>query len=160
MKTSQRERLEKELKGLLKQLDEEGLIFLLKQANIIIHNMQVDKLNKEIVEFEKKKSKKNKSTTKTTQRSNTVVTIEEAGNRKSFIITLNNYRKIFSLDEMHKIVVICHAALNKNDASQRLFRWFSQNRRDVLSDAKLGNSANPILQNLYNVIIKTYKAPG
>ena len=52
---TQRTRLEKELTEALKQVDEEGLIFLIQQAQILIRNVQVDKLNREIVELEQKK---------------------------------------------------------------------------------------------------------
>ena len=54
---TQRARLEKELSEAIKQVDEEGLIFLIQQAQVLIHNVQVDKINREIVELEQKKLK-------------------------------------------------------------------------------------------------------
>jgi hypothetical protein len=157
----QRNRLEKELKDLLKKIDEEGLIFLLKQANIIIHNMQVDKLNKEIIEYESKKRKKTRSGK---QKIQTKIAgspmIEEAGGGKSFIITLNGTRKIFSIAEMRKIVQICHAAGNRINACRQLYNWFYRNRTDVFADGGLSGAGDPALAMLYRTILKTYNTKG
>ena len=40
--------LRKELAGLVKSIDSEGLSFLIKQANILLHNRQVEKINKDL----------------------------------------------------------------------------------------------------------------
>ena len=158
-KGGQRDRLEKELKDLLGGIDEEGLLFLLKQANVIIHNMQIDKLNREIVEYETKKrgsaSKKKKPAGKTSGSGS--ASIEELPNKKSFFITMNNVRKIYSLDEMRSLVSICHASDSAGEASERLYRWLRQNRGDVFTDGSLKGPADPALEVLYKLIIKSYK---
>jgi hypothetical protein len=41
-----RERLLKELRGLIKQIDVEGFLFLIKQSNVLIYNQNVETLNK------------------------------------------------------------------------------------------------------------------
>jgi hypothetical protein len=158
---SQRTRMEKELKDLLKKIDEEGLIFLLKQANIIVHNMQVDKLNKEIVEYERKKGKKTTSNKQQKYiKSTGSAMIEETGGGKSFIITLNGTRKIFSLPEMKKIVHICHAAGNRLHACRQLYNWFYRNRTDVFADGGISGAGDPALAMLYSTIVKTYTVKG
>lgn len=157
-KASQRERLEKELKGLLKKLDEEGLIFLLKQAQVMIHNMQVDKINREIVEYEsKRKTKTGGKSSKTVNRKAGAVQIDEINQGKSFFIRLKDARKIFNLDEMRSLVKICHGAGDKIQAAVRLYRWFKRNRIDVLSDCHIAGDGDPYLALLYNTIKNTYQ---
>ncbi|MBN1696275.1 MAG: hypothetical protein JW881_02070 [Spirochaetales bacterium] len=156
-KESQRSRLEKQLKDLLKKIDEDGLIFLLKQANVIIHNMQVDKLNREIVEYEQKRTKKpvrGKRKTKAARAED--VMIESTGRGKSFIITLNNARKIFSLPEMKTIVGICRSSGNRPDACKRLYHWFYTNRSDVIADGGLRGAGDPLLARLYTDVLNTF----
>ena len=157
-RVSQRDRLEKELKGLLKKVDEQGLLFLLKQAQVIIHNLQVDKINKEIVVYESKKKTiaKGKSN-KVRKEKTTGVCIEEINQGKSFFITLKNARKIFDLAEMRSLVKICHGAGDSVQAGIRLYRWFARNRKDVLSDCAIAGNADPYIILLYNTIIKTYE---
>jgi hypothetical protein len=41
-----RERLLKGLRGLIKQIDVEGFLFLIKQSNVLIYNQNVETLNK------------------------------------------------------------------------------------------------------------------
>ena len=53
--------LQKELKAIIKDLDEDNLIYLLKQAQVIKYNMEVDRINSEIVKH-KNESNKNKKT--------------------------------------------------------------------------------------------------
>ena len=56
-----RKELLKELRSLLKDIPEEGLLFLIKQANTILYNMRVEELNKAKENLHKSK---NVSTTK------------------------------------------------------------------------------------------------
>ncbi|MBN2442231.1 MAG: hypothetical protein JXJ04_12830 [Spirochaetales bacterium] len=160
-KESPRDKLEKELKGYLKKIDEEGLIFLLKQAQVIIHNAEVDKINKEIVAFEQKKKAHAAKNPPSSKKSKTLptgsVAIEEISNGKSFFITLKNARKIFDLQEMRSLVKICHGAENASQAGGRLYTWFHRNRTDVLADCGLSGKGDSFLALLYKTIIKTYK---
>ncbi|MBN2534065.1 MAG: hypothetical protein JXB88_14340 [Spirochaetales bacterium] len=157
-KESQREKLEKELKGLLKKIDAEGLIFLLKQARVMIHNVQVDKINREIVEYEsKRKTKTGGKSIKPTKSRAAAVEIEEINQGKSFFIRLNNARKIFNLDEMRSLVSICHGADDEIQAGMRIYRWLKSNRIDVLSDCNIAGNGDPHLAVLYKMIISKYK---
>jgi hypothetical protein len=153
--SAQRARLERELKAYVAKIDEEGLIFLLKQAHVILHNMEVDKINREIVELEGTKQK-GKSKTAGTVVSRSLVEIKPSSDNKSFIIVFDNSRKIFDLQEMRRIVAICQAARSDIDASSRLYAWFSQNRKDVLGDVGIGSARHPVLPELYRLVKRTY----
>jgi len=155
---NQRTRLEKELTQAIKQIDEEGLIFLLQQTQVLIHNARVDKLNREIVELEQKKSKGGKAEPalrKTPAAS--AVTIDEAENGKAFFLTLGGTRKIMDLEEMRRLVRICYSAETKTDALKQLYTVFARERGDVLADAKISGPASPIIEGLFLAIRSTYQ---
>jgi hypothetical protein len=152
----QRIKLKKELVNYIDRIDDEGLIFLLKQAHVLIHNIEVDKINREIVELESVRSKSKKPAAQK-QAASSAVDIKPSSDNKTFIIVINNARKIFSLDEMRSLVGISNAATSDADGSARLYRWFSQNRGDVLGDAGIGSPGNPVLALLYRLVKKTYK---
>jgi len=156
---SQRARLEKELSEAIKQVDEEGLIFLIQQAQVLIHNVQVDKINREIVELEQKKLKsgKGKSAPRQTPPAAAEVTIEESDNGKTFFLALGGKRKVMNLEEMRRLVRICYAAETKNDALKQLYTVFARERGDVLADAKISGPGSPIIEGLFRAIRSTYQ---
>jgi hypothetical protein len=155
---NQRTRLEKELTQAIKQIDEEGLIFLLQQTQILIHNARVDKLNREIVELEQKKLKGGKAEAASRKApAAAAVTIDEADNGKAFFLTLGGTRKIMDLEEMRRLVRICYSAETKTDALKQLYTVFARERGDVLADAKISGPASPIIEGLFHAIRSTYQ---
>ena len=155
---NQRTRLEKELAEAIKQIDEEGLIFLLQQTQILIHNTQVDKLNREIVELEQKKLKSGKAKAEPQKAPATAaVTIDETDNGKAFFLTLGGTRKVMNLEEMRRLVRICCAAETKTDALKQLYTVFARERGDVLADAKISGPGSPIIEGLFQAIRSTYQ---
>ena len=155
---SQRTRLEKELTQAIKQIDEEGLIFLLQQTQILAHNARVDKLNREVVELEHKKTKSGKTKTALrTPAAAAAVTIDESDNGKAFFLTLGGTRKIMDLEEMRRLVKICYSAETKTDALKQLYTVFTRERGDVLADAKISGPGSPIIEGLFHAIRSTYQ---
>jgi len=153
---NQRTRLEKELTEAIKQIDEEGLIFLLQQIQILIHNTQVDKLNQEIVELEQKKLKSGKAKAAPRKApAAAAVTIDESDN--AFFLTLGGTRKVMNLEEMRRLVRICYAAETKTDALKQLYTVFARERGDVLADAKISGPGSPIIEGLFHAIRSTYQ---
>ena len=69
---------------------------------------------------------------------------------------INRERKFFTLEEMRKIVNVCHNAADAKDASKKLYSWFKNNRGDVLIDIGIGHSLDPALNTMYDYIIKRY----
>jgi hypothetical protein len=156
---TQRARLEKELAEAIKQVDEEGLIFLIQQTQVLIHNAQVDKINREIIELEQKKlaSGKGKPSPRKTPAAAAAVTIEESDNGKAFFLTLGGTRKVMNLEEMRRLVRICYTAETKSDALKQLYTVFSRERGDVLADAKISGPGSPIIEGLFQAIRSTYQ---
>ena len=156
-KETQRARLEKELTQAIAQIDEEGLIFLIQQAQVLIHNTQVDKINREIVELEQKKLKKGKGASEKTPAAPAAVSIEESDNGKAFFLTLGGTRKVMNLEEMRRLVRICYAAETKSDALKQLYTVFARERGDVLADAGISGPASTIIEGLFRAIRSTYQ---
>ena len=133
---AQRGRLEKELTEAIKQIDEEGLIFLIQQAQVLIHNAGVDRLNREIVELEQKKQKRGKGRAEPRKAGaggrTASVGIEESDNGKAFFLSLGGTRKVMNLEEMRRLVRICYAAESKTDALKQLYTVFARERGDIL----------------------------
>jgi hypothetical protein len=156
---TQRARLEKELTDAIKQIDEEGLIFLIQQAQVLIHNAQVDKINREIVELEQKKLKsgKGKPASRPTPAAASAVTIEESDSGKAFFLALGGTRKVMNLEEMRRLVRICYAAETKSDALKQLYTVLARERGDVLADAKISGPGSPIIEGLFRAIRNTYQ---
>jgi hypothetical protein len=159
---SQKSRLENQLIEAIKQIDEEGLIFLLQQANILIHNVQVDKLNKELVELQEKQAESGKRGGKkaaaaTPTAAAALVSIEESENGKTFFLTLGGARKVMNLEEMRRIVRICYAAETKSDALRQLYTVFSRERGDILADAKISGPKSPLIEGLFRAVRSTYQ---
>ena len=150
---SKKEKLIESLIKMLKDIDEEGLIFLTKQANVLLYNMRAEEINKQVNEI----YEKNVSQKKEAQGKKYAVAVEEKNDGEHFYIILNNSRFFFIREEMRSIVKICHASNNGRDASQRLYRWFSQNRKDLLIDGGIKSNKNPYLANIYEKLVSTYK---
>lgn len=156
--------LRKELAGLVKSIDSEGLSFLINQANILLHNRQVEKINKDLqklsaIDQEIRKGSRTGTAGKEAGKSAGIpvsVDIEESGS--NFILVMRTSRKFLSLQEMRSLVHVCQAAESGSTAGPRLYRWFSRNRTDVLSDAQISGPADPELRGIYELISARYTA--
>jgi hypothetical protein len=150
-----RAKLEKELKEAIQEVDDEGLLFLLRQAQTLIYNSRVDRINQE---EEKLKGAKKTAGGKEPQPrvSRQAVSIEEADGGKTIFLTLGKARKVLTQDEMRQIVRICYGAETKSEALRRLFTVLARERKDILADAVIGNPDNPLLEALFTVVRQTY----
>jgi len=149
---TQKDDLIKQLKKLINELNEEGLSFLIEQAIILKHNMQVKELNKDLQKLRSNKPKSDK----TSKSDKHKIEVEEADDNSYFIIVMNRARNFFSLEEMRKLVKICHASEDEKDASRRLYNWFSKNRSDVIRDTDIVGVNDPALTSIYNYIKNKY----
>ena len=149
-----RKELLKELRSLIKDIPEEGLIFLIKQANTILYNMRVDELNKAQERLDKKRSSpKNKgkaASTKINTKDKTV-SIERSSFGRSFVLIIGETRKIMSEEELAKVVRIAFKAEGESEAAERIYTWFKRNRDDVLIDGGLKKS-DPVFKTLYTYL--------
>lgn len=153
---SGRPKLEKELRDAVKEIDQEGLLFLLRQAQVLIYNARVDRINQE-----ETKLKGGKPLTTSGAREARAaapgVSIEESDDGKTIFLTLGKARKVLAPEEMRQIVRICYAAETKSEALRQLFTVLARERKDILADAMIGNPDNPLLVALFTTVRNTYR---
>jgi hypothetical protein len=156
-KKTLRNSLNKELINLIKEIDDEGMIFLIKQAQIMKHNLEIDKINQKLTELNKKEQQIRGSEP---LKKNEVLafSIEGSEDNSSFIFATGLSRDIFTSDEMNSLITICNAASGSADVPSRLFRWFANNRKDFLIDNSIRDDKNILLKLMNEYINKYYKA--
>jgi hypothetical protein len=148
-----RARLEKELRDAVQEVDEEGLLFLLRQAQTLIYNSRVDRIDKEA-----EKLKGDAATPgKEPQGPRAAVSLQESEGGKTIFLTIGKARKVLTPDEMRMIVRICYGAETKSEALRQLFTVLARERKDILADALIGNPDNPLLAALFTTVRETYR---
>ncbi len=85
------------------------------------------------------------------------IDVKEADDNSYFILIINKARNFFTLEEMRTLAQLCHAAIDPNDGSQRLYNWLSLKRKDVLTDTDIRGSNDPALATIYKFIVNRYK---
>ena len=153
-----REKLEKELREAIREVDEEGLLFLLRQAQVLIHNERVQTIN----HAAKKGAGKGAppAARGAARQRSTVVSIEEPEDGKAIFLNIGDARKVLTAEEMRRIVRICYAAETKSEALRQLFTVLAKERKDILADAFIGNPDNPLLEALFTTVRATYRLKG
>jgi len=148
------------LQELISELDGEGIQFLIHQAQVLQYNKQVREINIKIAasksDDSKKKSTRGNSLSES-PRQHPGIEIVERGDGKHFFIVVRGFRIYFTLEEMKKLVKICHVAHDASDATGRLYNWFKRFRSDFLVDGDIGSAGNPYLDDLYRKLISTYR---
>ncbi len=134
-----------ELNKLSGELIEADLMTLINNAKILIHNREVIDSVRE-----------HNASRAVSQGSGLEVRIEEAADLSYFLIYLYGYQNFFSREEMKKLVKICHEAGSRDVAAARLYNWFKNARLDVLKDSGFDSPRDPVLGNVYDLVMKKY----
>ncbi|MFP4382647.1 MAG: hypothetical protein ACLFSE_01275 [Spirochaetia bacterium] len=146
--------LRKELFELIGRIDDEdGLRTLIRQSAVIIHNREIDRLNKTL----KKTGASGPSPRKTVNQKPDPGAVDIEEKDGSFIIVVNQQRVFFNRQEMRQIAKLCWAADDPKDGAGRLYRWFKRERNDMLQDGMIGSAGHPALTALYTIIRSRYK---
>jgi len=148
----QRARLERELRSAIGEIDEKGLLFLLRQAQVLIHNARLENMQREQPEGA---ASPDVQRPLAVSREGTETVAIEPG-KGGIFVTLGSVRKVFSAEEMKRLVRICYGAQTKSEALHQLFTVLVKERRDVLADAMIGSPDNPLLRRLFDSIRETY----
>ncbi len=151
---ARRERLEEELQEAIRQVDEQGLAFLLNQAHVLIHNAQVQKINLELVDLERKNQAARRAMDVAAA---PPVRLEESDNGKTFFLGLGGTRKVLALEELKRLVRICYGAESKSAALKQLYTVLARDRGDILVDAKIGGPGSPLIEALFNTLREKYR---
>jgi hypothetical protein len=155
--SGQRARLKAKLSEAIEQVDEEGLLFLLRQANVLIHNQKVDDVNRELAELSSAQGRRpTRGRAGAPAPTSPTVTVEEAGNGSAFFLDLGGVRKALNLAELRQLVRICYGADSKSDALRQLFTVLARERSDILNDAGIRAPSNPLLEGLFQELRSRY----
>ena len=146
-----KEELLKELRKLIKDIPEEGLIFLIEQANKLVYNKRVEDINAIQAKLNNKTTKKPKATKKQAVKKCTI-SVERGAFNRSFILIIGTIRKTITEDEMVKLVRICHTAKNNKDGSLRLYNRLKHERDDILMDAGISSKEDTCLTEVYKYL--------
>ncbi|MBN1533786.1 MAG: hypothetical protein JXA20_14040 [Spirochaetes bacterium] len=159
---TRKEELRFQLSKIIKELDEEGLAFLIKQGMVLRHNQQVDEIQRSLAKAKDapKPGKKGKASPARAGADKGSMEIVEGEKSSHFIFVINNYRNFFSLEEMRKIVALCHAASDARDGAMRLYSWFKRERIDVINNTAIDGPGDQALATMYKAIIAKYTVKG
>ncbi len=152
-KTGGKAKLLAELSKLARDINEEGLLFLIEQANVLKYNMQVDMINRE----KQKISSGAKSGSKGNAAQNAGVEIFPGEENKNFIIQLGSMRKFMSRQDFRSIVLIAQSPDSVKEVSARLYHWLEKERQDFLIDCNIRSASNSLLPELIKLIKGRYK---
>ena len=145
----QRAKLERELRAAIGEIDEKGLLFLLRQAQVLIHNARVQSMQEE--------SPDSAGTGPIAVKQGRSETVSIEPGKGGIFLTLGNVRKVLAPDEMKRLVRICYGAETKSEALHQLFTVLVRERRDILADAKIGSPDNALLRGLFDAVRETYQ---
>ena len=146
------------LTGLLPDLDEEGLAFLIRQATVLKHNAEVDALERDLAELESTPEPRSPGEEAEKQKPR-AVEIEQTGG-DSFVIQVGRTRVFFTRDELRGLAKIVHAAENPQVGAQRLHRWFKKERMDFINETGVAGPGDRILAALFEILRNRYKPKG
>lgn len=154
-------KLAQELVSLIPSLDEAGLAFLVEQACVHIHNMEIERQEAEeamAAKAEKPAGKKTgkkaetlagkKSSGGQVKESPANFRIERSSSGSSYHLISGGKWKMFNEDEMMAIVKIAGAADPVNEVAYRLHAWFTGERPDTFADLEIGDRHDPKMREL------------
>ncbi len=147
---SQKTRLEKELSGLLPEITEEGLLFLIKQANTIIHNQRSARLNEEMDELNRKKGRA--SDLSVGAPGGFDIRIDRAGSGKTYYLMVNGRKHFFDIPETKKLVALCYRPETKSAALRYLHEFFLNERDDILLEHEINSEKSPFFEALFKEV--------
>ena len=158
-KDPERDSLEKELEGIIPQLDTEGLVFIIEQARVHLYNMRVDELNEAAVAANQAaaRSAGKKGSAKTAP-DNLRIDGTESGS--SYYLHFRNDEIMFSRDEMIRLVRIAGGKGTDLEIRERLYNWFDRERRDIFALVPIKDKFDERLKALAALLKKNFKIQG
>ncbi|QQO09790.1 hypothetical protein [Breznakiella homolactica] len=147
--------LEEELKSLIPRLDEEGLTFLIQQAQVHLYNMQVDELNKTMMRTAPREKAADSS--EKAKKNSQELRIEASNDKSSFYLVHSNHWIMLTDEEMIQLVKIASArGVTNAEKTEALYRWLERERTDIFGEIPIEDENDEILLNLIRLIKKTF----
>ena len=146
---TRRGRLQKLLFESIAQMDEEGLVFLLRQAHILSSNASAERINREIEAYERDRG----PAPEPEEAPAGSAAIEMSPDGKSYFLAIGGARKALTRAELGIIVRVCLGAADRDAGMRNLFRALGRERGDILVDAKISGTGSPHLAALYDTVL-------
>ncbi len=146
---TRRGRLQKLLFESIAQMDEEGLVFLLRQAHILSSNANAERINREIEAYNLARG----PVPEPEERAAGSAAIEMSPDGKSYFLAIGGARKALAREELGAIVRVCLGAADRGAGVRNLFRALGRERGDILVDAKIAGPDSPHLAALYDTVL-------
>lgn len=148
-----RERMEDELVRMIPEIDTDGLLFLVRQANVLLHNKRVDELNAEMEKRAADQKQKHKKAGTTARVGQTVeeitVEIQRSPDGKTYYMIIDEQKHFFTAEEMAAIVKLCFQPKRKSDALRFLYQYMYNERGEVLMDHHISAEKHPFFEALF-----------
>lgn len=123
-----------ELMALLPELDRAGIDFLLDQAKVHRHNMEVDKLN---AISDKVAAAGPRPTPAGSRGTSSALRIERSEDGATYHLVAGADWKMFTAEEMASLVRISRSGEGDEEVARRLRGWLARERKDVFLDLGL-----------------------
>jgi hypothetical protein len=150
--------LARELSLLIPRLDEEGLLFLIEQAQVHLYNMQVDELNQTMMRNAgHARSGKSGKSEKAKKPGTAGLEIQISADKHSYYIVYQGKWVMFTGGEILQLAKIASAQVDDYEKTSALYRWFERERRDVFGTIPIEGKTDPILIKMAAVIRKNCK---
>ncbi len=150
---SPRDRLADELVRLIPEIDAEGLLFLIRQANVLLHNKRVDELNAEMAKLSagKKEEQKRAGTTARVGQNVVEITVEiqQSPDKKTYYLIVDGAKHFLTVDEMKAVVKFCFKPERKSDALRVLHQYLDNERKEILMDHGISSEKHPFFEALF-----------
>ncbi len=140
--SGEREALIEKLHSRIEEIDEEGLRFLLRQADTLIHNQTIDEFNRNRAETEPPGRSDESSRTGKSK-----VFFEQKEGSKTFILDVEGKRTILDQEELMAMVRIAQNADTEKSRRAKVYRWIETHRDDILFDCGI-DSQGPRIEAL------------
>lgn len=151
--SSAREKLAAELVGMIPEIDAEGLLFLVRQANVLLHNKRVDELNAEMemLNAGRREARKRAGTTARVGENVKEVTVEvqQSSDAKTYYLIVDGQKHFFTSEEMGAVVKLCFKPERKSDALRLLHQYLDNERREVLMEHGISAGNHPFFEALF-----------
>ena len=151
--STQKARLEKELKAMIPQIQEEGLLFLIQQANTIIHNQRIVALEKETAELRQGKSPA------VQQKAGFDLEISRSADGKTYYLIVNGRKHFLDIQETRKIVDLCYRPPTRSAALKFLYQYFLNERDEILLEHKIQSGDSAFFPALFRTVREVF-TPG
>ncbi|MDA3900992.1 MAG: hypothetical protein PF637_10800 [Spirochaetes bacterium] len=149
------EKLLQRVGDLVEKLTPDELQSIIRQMEILIHNRRV------VREFQERKEARRvaRKTAEENNEENLDVKIIESEDGKSFRMFVGNFPKMFMLDEMRRMVKLCHSSKDPDEGAKKLYVWITNNRKDFFMDIQTNNKEQ-VFRNIHDCLIRRYTIKG